>query len=79
MVHHIAPYHVLISIASNPYRELHVLPTVLSIFMSYVSAIFILGSTAEMYMFGTQVNLTFSAILYKPIDIPSEALSIIIV
>ena len=40
------------------FRQLKLLPTILSMFMSWISAIFILGSTAEMYMYGTQVSDT---------------------
>ena len=36
-------------------RRLRVLPVALSIFMSVVSGIFVLGTTAEMYLYGTQM------------------------
>jgi len=38
-------------------RRLSVIPTALSFFVSFESAIMILGSTAEMYMYGIQVLL----------------------
>ena len=57
-------------------RKLGILPTAMSLFVSFQSAIMILGSTAEMYMFGMQymiwdpVAFTISTILVERIAIP---------
>ena len=40
-------------------RKLRIIPTVLSIVMSYVSAIMIVGTTAEIYSYGTMMMLWF--------------------
>jgi Na+/proline symporter len=48
-------------------RQLGVLPTAMSLFVSFQSAILILGATAEMYQFGVQYwlwgTLSFTAAL----------------
>ena len=39
------------------FRQLGVIPVALSMFMSYISAILVLGNTAEMMMYGTEYFL----------------------
>lgn len=57
-------------------RSLGILPTALSLFVSFQSAIMILSCTAEMYMFGVQylvwipVSFTISTILVERLLVP---------
>ena len=66
-------------------RKLRLLPTALSMFMSYISAIFILGTTAEMYTYGSQMILQvvgiqlancMSAIIFVPLLWPLKITTI---
>ena len=56
-------------------RKLHVLPVSISMFMSFYSAIYILGNTAEVYKYGTQkyggllgaaIGYLLAALLFVP-------------
>jgi Na+/proline symporter len=57
-------------------RQLGILPTAMSLFVSYQSAIVILGTTAEMYQFGAQyliwqpIALSLATLLGERIFIP---------
>jgi Na+/proline symporter len=57
-------------------RRLGVLPTAMSLFVSFQSAILILGATAEMYLFGIQfwvwatISFCFALILTDRLMIP---------
>lgn len=60
-------------------RNLKVIPTAFSIFMSFISAILVLGNTAEMYQWGTQGYLaivgdvlaySFVAVVFVPLFYP---------
>ena len=60
-------------------RNLGTIPVAMSMFMSYISAILVLGTTAEMYMYGIQHWLgmlgssfahTLSAIIFVPLFFP---------
>ena len=60
-------------------RALGTIPVAMSMFMSYISAILVLGNTAEMYthgiqqwlaMFGSSFAYALSAILFVPLFFP---------
>jgi Na+/proline symporter len=57
-------------------RKLGILPTALSLFVSFQSAIMMLGATAEMYLFGVQylvwvpISFTLSTILVERLMVP---------
>jgi Na+/proline symporter len=57
-------------------RKLGILPTALSLFVSFQSAIMMLGATVEMYMFGVQylvwipVSFTISTIFVERLFVP---------
>ena len=60
-------------------RKMKTIPVALSMVMSYISAILVLGNTAEMYTWGCQVFMTaigssfayvLSAILFVPLFFP---------
>ena len=66
-------------------RKLHVLPVSMSMFMSFFSAIYILGRNAEVYKYGTQVWLGslgsavgygISAVIFVPLFYPLKLTSI---
>jgi len=57
-------------------RKLGIIPTALSLFVSFQSAILILGATAEMYLYGIQymvwtpVSFTLATILVERLMVP---------
>ncbi|ELT95643.1 hypothetical protein CAPTEDRAFT_216114 [Capitella teleta] len=65
-------------------RSLAVIPVALSMFMSYISAILVLGNTAEMYTFGanqwfaalgSSIAYGLSAIIFVPLFFPLKITS----
>ena len=65
-------------------HQLHALPVALSIFMSYISGITVLGMTAEVYLYGTQVLVYivshtvacfFAAFIIVPVLYPLQIVS----
>ena len=69
-------------------RRLRLLPVLLSIFMSNTSAILVLGNTAEMYLYGTQMwivswgvalSTLISSYLFVPLIYPLKITSVITV
>ena len=65
-------------------RQLGILPVALSMFMSYISAITVLGNTAEMYTYGVQlwfftvgncISFVLSALLFVPLFYPLKITS----
>ena len=65
-------------------RSLGTLPVALSMFMSYVSAILVLGNTAEMYqygvqqwlaMFGSGIAFFLSGLIFVPLFFPLKVTS----
>lgn len=56
-------------------RQLHLIPVALSMFMSYISAILVLGTTAEMHLYGVQlwiqnIGSSFAYIIAAHIFVP---------
>ena len=76
--------HTYISTSTLIFRQLGVVPVTLSMFMSYISAILVLGNTAEMMTYGTEYWLASvgsclaflsSGLLFVPLFYPLKLTS----
>ena len=65
-------------------RQLHLVPVTLSMFMSYISAILVLGNAAEIYLYGIQLWLQnigsimayiVAAYIFVPVFYPLKVVS----